>query len=179
LLTDWQTLKAGNPKQQSAYQAIFELRIPDELSSYTPVLCGTIPIEIDTDQSDLDVIMEVQDFAGFQQHVTALYGDLQDFLITQKERSGIPTIKANFFYGGFAFELFGQPRPVKEQNAYLHMIVEHALMERDPGLKEIIVGLKKQGIKTEPAFAYALQLPGDPYMALIDLGKQLGILSNC
>ncbi|RNB73250.1 DUF4269 domain-containing protein [Brevibacillus panacihumi] len=178
MLTDWQTLKAGNPKQQLAYQAITELRIPEELASYTPVLCGTIPIEIDTDQSDLDVIMEVHDFTRFQQDVTSLYGGLQDFVITQKERNGIPTIKANFFYSGFAFELFGQPRPVKEQNAYLHMIVEHALMERDPGLKETILRLKEQGIKTEPAFACALQLPGDPYMALIDLGKQLGILPD-
>lgn len=178
MLTDWQALKNGNPKQQLAYRAICELRIPEELALYTPVLCGTIPIEIDTDQSDLDVIMEVHDFARFQQDVTSLYGGLQDFIITQKDRSGIRTIKANFYYSGFAFELFGQPRPVKEQNAYLHMIVEHALMERNPGLKETILRLKEQGIKTEPAFACALQLPEDPYMALIDLGKQLGILPD-
>lgn len=179
MLTDWQAMKVGNPKQQLAYRVIGELRIPEELAAYTPVLCGTIPIEIDTDQSDLDVIMEVHDFVRFQQDVISLYGGLQDFVITQKERNGIPTIKANFFYSGFAFELFGQPKPVKEQNAYLHMIVEHALMERDPGLKETILRLKEQGIKTEPAFAYALQLPGDPYIALIELGKQMGILPDC
>jgi len=179
LRTDWQALESGNAKQKLAHQAIFDLRIPEELSPYTPVLCGTIPIEIDTAESDLDVIMEVHDIPRFREQVTALYGHLQEFLITEKVREGVPTIKVNFIYGGFAFELFGQPKPVKQQNAYLHMIVEHALMQRDPALKQTIRRLKEQGIKTEPAFALALQLPGDSYAALIDLGKRWGIFSDC
>ncbi|MFC0560150.1 DUF4269 domain-containing protein [Halalkalibacter alkalisediminis] len=33
-----------------------------ELIAYTPLLCGTLPIQIDIDGSDLDIIMEVNEF---------------------------------------------------------------------------------------------------------------------
>ena len=34
----------------------------EDLALYNPVLCGTIPIRIDTPQSDLDIVMEVYNF---------------------------------------------------------------------------------------------------------------------
>ena len=34
----------------------------EELALYSPVLCGTIPIRMDTLQSDLDIVMEVHNF---------------------------------------------------------------------------------------------------------------------
>ncbi|WP_276310222.1 DUF4269 domain-containing protein [Bacillus salacetis] len=52
----------------------------------------------------------------------------------------------------FDFELFGQMVPVRKQNAWLHMIIEHEIQQRYPNLKEEVMDLKNDGLKTEPAF---------------------------
>lgn len=166
-------LKSGNERQRLAYKAILETRICSELVCYTPVLCGTIPIELDLDQSDLDIIMEVRDFQAFRGAVTMLCGAFQGFHVEELFVQNLPTMVVNFSYAGFLFELFGQPLPVQQQNAYRHMRVEHALLMKDPKIKEEVIRLKRQGIKTEPAFAQILQLHGDPYAELIRLGERM------
>ncbi|NJO90077.1 MAG: DUF4269 domain-containing protein [Chloroflexia bacterium] len=45
-------LKYGNHKQKLAYKELVDLALFEKLADYQPVLCGTIPIEIDTDESD-------------------------------------------------------------------------------------------------------------------------------
>lgn len=169
LFTTIEYLQHGSIKQQAAYVAITNLGIMERLLDYRPVLCGTIPIGIDIDGSDLDLIMEVHDADAFQATVCRLYGHMQAFETAKLEARGVPTVTANFRYGGFAFELFGQPIPPKAQNAYRHMIIEHELLTAHPELRETILELKRQGIKTEPAFARVLGLKGDPYEALLNV----------
>ena len=55
-------LQSGNDKQQKVYDVLNKLNIMEDLALYSPVLCGTIPIRIDTLQSDLDIVMEVHNF---------------------------------------------------------------------------------------------------------------------
>lgn len=50
-------LQSGNDKQQKVYDVLNKLNIMQDLALYSPVLCGTIPIRIDTLQSDLDIVM--------------------------------------------------------------------------------------------------------------------------
>ncbi|WP_246943606.1 DUF4269 domain-containing protein [Bacillus pinisoli] len=169
-------LQFGNSKQKSAYNAIRSLGIIDHLSEYHPILCGTLPIEIDIDGSDLDLIFEVYQFSGFEEKVKTLYGDMENFMIKRTLIREVPVVKANFIFEGFEFELFGQPKPVKEQYAYLHMIIEYSLLKQFPHLKAEVMNLKKQGFKTEPAFCMLLGLEGDPYEQLLDYGTQLGII---
>ena len=52
-----EAMKSGSDKQKMAYKAIEELQIMDTLRSYNPVVCGTIPIGIDIEGYDLDIIM--------------------------------------------------------------------------------------------------------------------------
>lgn len=70
-------------------------------------------------------------------------------------------------------EIFAQSVPVRQQNAYRHMLVEWALLTHwgREGHKEIR-RLKNKGMKTEPAFAYALGLKGDPYAELLKLADR-------
>jgi hypothetical protein len=164
-------LKSGNEKQRHALRAMTELGIFEDMAEYNPVLCGTVPIGIDVDGSDLDIVMEVHDFIRFSNTAVSLYQGFEGFACKEKILKSIPTIKVNFFFGGFQFELFGQPVPVEQQNAYRHMLVEHYLLTKYPKIKQDVIMLKKQGIKTEPAFARILGLEGDPYEELLLLEK--------
>ncbi|WP_404450358.1 DUF4269 domain-containing protein [Sutcliffiella horikoshii] len=169
-------MKTGNIQQQKAYSAINELKILDDLNDYTPVLCGTIPIDIDIKGSDLDIIMEVRDLDTFANELQNLYANKENFSLKRKVIRGKEVVKANFIFHDFEFELFGQALPVHKQFAYLHMLIEDELMKRNPGLKEKVLHLKKQGYKTEPAFCKILNIGGDPYEGLILFGVQEGIV---
>lgn len=170
-------LKNGNERQQQAYDTITKLGIMVDLQMYNPILCGTIPIGIDIGTSDLDIVMEVYDFADYEQQVSNLYSEKKGFTLQRKEIRDVPVSKANFVFKDFEFELFAQPQPVEQQYAYLHMLIEHALLEQNPTMREEIIQLKQQGIKTEPAFAQVLQLKGDPYEALLSFAKEKQMLS--
>ncbi len=161
-------LQSGKEKQQKAYQVLTEHQILEKLAAFTPVLAGTIPINIDIESSDLDIICHVQDKAAFIKTLTDRFQNEKGFMIS--ENLTFQSIKANFFMAGFEFEIFGQPIPTIQQNAYLHMLIEHQiLLEKGETFRQDIIRLKNQGIKTEPAFAQLLGLKGDPYEALLGL----------
>lgn len=166
-------LQYGNDKQQKVYDVLNELNIMEDLSLYDPVLCGTIPIRIDTPQSDLDIVMEVHKFNAFEQEMRSLYGSYEGFEIKKKKIKNTESIKVNFNFKGFEFELFAQPKPVRNQNAYKHMVVEHMLLMQHPHIREEVIHLKEKGLKTEPAFAQVLNIDGDPYEELILLGQEM------
>lgn len=165
-------LQSGNEKQQKVYDVLNKLNIMEDLTLYSPVLCGTIPIRIDTLRSDLDIVMEVHNFDVFEQEMRSLYGSYKGFKIKEKIKT-TESIKVNFEFEGFEFELFAQPKPVRNQNAYRHMIVEHMLLMQHPHIREEILRLKENGLKTEPAFAQVLNIDGDPYDELIMLGQEM------
>ncbi|MFD1416676.1 DUF4269 domain-containing protein [Oceanobacillus jeddahense] len=164
-------LKSGNEKQRKVYNMIDQLLIMKDLQSYSPTLCGTIPLGIDTASSDLDIIMEVHHPQSFAETVYDCYGSYSGFRIKKKTIRGKPVVKANFTYGEFEFELFGQAQAVTDQYAYLHMVIEKYLLDENPLWKNKIIALKEKGLKTEQAFCDMLGLTGDPYEALIDYGR--------
>ncbi|QKE73606.1 DUF4269 domain-containing protein [Arthrobacter citreus] len=169
-------LKHGNPKQQLAYSALTRLNILNELKEFSPVLCGTIPIGIDIEGSDLDIITEVNDLTSFKILLENIYQEQEHFRISHSIVRGIGTITANFTYEGFEIEIFGQPVPSIKQNAYLHLIIEHFILKQNPNLKTKIIKLKTEGYKTEPAFCKILGLIGDPYEELIKYGIRAGAI---
>ncbi|PFJ17180.1 alpha/beta hydrolase [Bacillus cereus] len=166
-------LQSGNDKQQKVYDVLNELNIMEDLALYSPVLCGTIPIRIDTPQSDLDIVMEVHNFDTFEQEMRFLYSSYEGFEIKKRKMKNTASIKVNFEFEGFKFKLFAQPKPVRNQNAYKHMIVEHMLLMQHPHIREEVIYLKEKGLKTESAFAQVLKIDGDPYEGLILLGKEM------
>ncbi|MDP3955375.1 MAG: DUF4269 domain-containing protein, partial [bacterium] len=48
-------LKIGTSKQRNVYRVLTENKIIESLFEFSPILTGTVPIEIDTDDSDLDI----------------------------------------------------------------------------------------------------------------------------
>jgi hypothetical protein len=170
------SMKKGTDRQQEAYAVIMELDILKDMNTYNPVLCGTLPIGIDITGSDLDIIMEVQELDPFEELIHTLYNKKDGFTIKRKTINGKAVVKANFTFSGFEFELFGQAQPVHKQHAYVHMMIEHELLQRYPGLKQKVIHLKNQGYKTEPAFCELFDITGDPYEGLIRFGVGEGII---
>lgn len=161
-------LKSGNIRQKAAYSILSELGIFDLLNKYNPILTGTIPIEIDIPDSDLDIICECSDHNAFAKDLANKFDKYPDFQLWTNTHNGVKSTIASFSYEGQKIEIFGQNIPTDRQNSFRHMLIERAILqERGAEFKKQVVKLKKQGIKTEPAFSQILGLKGDPYIELL------------
>ncbi|MCT4636617.1 MAG: DUF4269 domain-containing protein [Bacteroidales bacterium] len=163
-------LKTGNSRQRRAYALLKELSVFDKLSDYAPVLAGTIPIDIDIPDSDLDIICMCTDHSEFAVTVTRLFGDKRGFTVGEKMFNGVRSTVVKFTTDDFAIEIFAQNIPTDKQNAYRHMVIENRiLMNRGDEFRQKIRQLKQEGYKTEPAFAKLLGIKGDAYSELLKL----------
>lgn len=165
-------LKSGTARQQKAFEVLNENLILQKLYDFTPILVGTIPINIAIDSSDLDIACYWKDKSQFIEIVRKNFSEEKDFQIYEKEISGNEAVVANFFTDDFEIEIFGQNIPVQEQFGFRHMIIEAKILEENgEDFRQKIIALKKSGIKTEPAFAQLLNLKGNPYEALLNFKK--------
>lgn len=161
-------LQSGNEKQVKAYRALTDNRVLEKLTPYHPILVGTIPINIDIENSDLDIICEVSDKNEFIDKLNVLFGSEKDFTIHENPKFN--STKANLIIDGFEIEIFGQNTPTTQQNAYRHMLIEHKLLlAKGEKFRQDIIDLKNKGYKTEPAFAKLLGFEGNPYEELLKL----------
>lgn len=163
-------LKEGNNKQKLCYELIKELKIDVVLSTFNPVIAGTIPIEVDIDSSDIDILCEISSFDDFKNIVLNNYSHYQNFNIREKVINNRGSVIVNFKYKHMEFEIFGQSLAVELQDGFRHMIVEDRIINIcGEDFKNKIIELKKQGIKTEPAFGIILNIKDDPYLELLKL----------
>ena len=163
-------LKNGTAKQRRVYEVLSTDGIVDKLATFDPVVVGTIPIGIDLPDSDIDICCCFEDEESFVNTLTARFGDQQGFSIRPSRKSNDHALVASFIIADFEIEMFGQRLPTRQQLAYRHMVIEHKLLEeKGADFLEQVLELKRQGLKTEPAFALLLGLDGDPYTALLSL----------
>lgn len=165
-------LSKGNSRQRISYSIIRNNFIFEKLKFYNPVLAGTIPIEIDIWNSDLDVLCHWENRNEFIIDVTRNFEKEDRFNLYEAVVYDIDTVIANFYIENIEIEIFGQNIPVKEQFGYRHMLIEYGILqERGEEFKKEIIKLKDQGYKTEPAFAKLLELNGNPYIELLKYEK--------
>ena len=161
-------LKSGNERQQKAHQLLIAHAIFEKLDKYKPILVGTIPINIDIENSDLDIICYVQDNEEFRNDLFHHFQHEKNFIISKNPK--FSALKANFFIDDIEIEIFGQNMPSEKQNAYRHLLIEYQiLLEKGEDFRLQIVELKNLDYKTEHAFAKLLGLEGDAYEALLRL----------
>ena len=171
-LLDIDYLRHGTPRQRQAWATLSEAGIFVHLAPFSPVLTGTIPIELDTINSDLDVICQADDLERLERVVTNAFGRWPSFSCHRRTWQGRPSVVAGFNGGDFPIQIFAQNWPVIEQNAFRHMLVEARLLEiGGPDARTAIMALRRAGVKTEPAFARYFGLDGDPYQVLFDLSQ--------
>ena len=166
-------LKNGNEKQKRVYEILTKHQILEKLKEYSPILAGTIPIEIDIEGSDLDIICEVdlrfeEDFLDDLMFSKFIPHDVE-VKVEYPIINGEKCIVLNFTLEEFSIEIFGQNKPTIEQNAYRHMIAEYKILqEKGENFKQKIIEFKQKGIKTEPAFGMLLGL-NNPYEDLLKM----------
>lgn len=162
-------LKNGNKLQQDVYQLLKTHHVLEKLKDYQPIVVGTIPIEINIENSDIDIIGKTADFEKAENNLIATFSHYPEFKISQQHINNKACLTCNFFIDSFEIEIYLEDKNPTEQNAYRHMLIEAQLLEKfGKGFKNDIIQLKKNGYKTEPAFAKLLHLKGDPYIALLE-----------
>lgn len=161
-------LQFGNSKQKKVFELINEINVLRILKAYNPIIVGTIPIEIDLPESDIDIICYACDLQKFKLFLTENFNRFPYFKLKEKKIRNQDSVIGVFKYNDFTFEIFGQDTPTEQQYAYRHMIIEHELLQSHPeSFRQEVISLKKSGLKTEEAFAKILNLKGDPFEGLL------------
>lgn len=122
-MTDFTTLdylKTGNPKQKRAYDILTKHQIFEKLKKYSPVLAGTVPIGIDTEKSDLDVICQFKNEDDFAECLRQYFQGFNGFSLKTIAVNGEKSVVSNFILEEFPIEIFAQDKLPTKQNAYRH-----------------------------------------------------------
>jgi len=153
----------------SVDQVVRDLSLMNLLREFDPVLIGTPPLKISVDTSDIDVACSSDDLQRFLKVAAQAFGDLDRFQSRQITAQDFPALVVQFRALGWDVELFCQSLPTGQQWGVRHFQIERKILQIDPTLRDQVRRLKSEGLKTEPAFAKALALNGDPYRALLEL----------
>jgi hypothetical protein len=164
---DLSYLSTGSAVQKRAYQALKALQVFERFAPFKPALAGTIPLDIALPDSDLDILCEVHDMGAFDRAALTHFGQMDGYSSQRKIHQGVLASIHRFTASGFAIELFGQPIPVVEQRAFRHLLLEARLLEMGgDAARGQILAYKREGMKTEEAFARYFGLEGHPSLSL-------------
>lgn len=157
-------LEANKP----VFEAITKSQMLSSFRDHQPVIAGTFPLGIHHSESDVDVLLTSDDLKSLQKKLQGEYGKQEGFKSYISDDSSF--MVANFSFQGVPFEVYANKTQSVRQRAFKHFHIEERLLKlgEDP-FRDKIISLRNQGIKTEPAFATALGLKGDPYLALLDI----------
>jgi hypothetical protein len=167
------TETAKIPHDRRSYEeAVAECDVLRALAPFDPRIAGTPPLGLDVAGSDIDVLCFAPDADAFIDAVWHSFSGMPAFTAKQLVRAPRP-VTASFEVAGWRIEIYGEAIPVEQQRGWRHFAVERRLLALGgEGLPVAVLAQRGQGMKTEPAFASALRLRGDPYLALLDLGEQ-------
>jgi 2-hydroxy-3-oxopropionate reductase len=157
------------PERPDFSEVLAETEVIQHLAGFRPTVVGTPPLRLDLAASDIDVICQYSDPAEFWSVAYSAFGNAEGFEAWQWIGSFRATV-IRFVHRGWFVQIFGSPEPIEDQNGWLHFEAERRLlMLWGEPLRRRVMALRRQGLKTEPAFARALGIPGDPYEALASL----------
>ena len=123
-------------------------------------------------KSDIDILVSDHNFDLMKKSIIENFGNHPNFLCNEILVQDEKTILASFTHQGKDFEIFGQQTPSVKQRGYLHFLAEVGLLKLSgPLIMEKFKEARKQGLKTEEAFAKVLKLNGDPYEELLAVQK--------
>lgn len=158
-------LRTGDDGPHRAAREWASLAIAERLAAWRPAVVASLASGLGVDGSDLDVVVDLR-FPGFLAAVRAAYGDRPGFSI----REHGPRLVVRFSGPALVVEIVGEARPVEEQQAHRHAVVHRRLvLERGATFAAEVRRVRRAtGLKTEPAIAFVLGLPGDDAYAAVD-----------
>lgn len=169
-------LKSGNADQVAAYETLSRYQIFELLSAFDPLLAGTVPIGLNVEGSDLDILCYAQEEEFFIAVLNSSFSQFRGFHMRQPNINGKRCIVAGFYADDWAIEIFGQDVPSRSQYGFRHLLIEAKILEEQgTSFRQELIKLRRSGYKTEPAFCSLLGLKGDPYSALLEYGCRFGI----
>ncbi len=152
------------------YQAIEQSKVLSLFSQFQPLVVGTYPLNLQNNKSDVDILLYAKDFKEVIKTAETHYSQFHQFKILQNLDDKKNHVLISFLFNEIRFELFAQKTPSHQQRAYLHFqIEERCLKLGGKVLRNKIQKLRQENLKTEPAFAQALDLTGNPYTELLKL----------
>ena len=164
----------GSPIQQQGWKILSDTNALSKLHAFDAILAGTLPLDLYLPDSDLDIICYAEDVTHFEKYITQAFGMYSGYECTIRNIRETPSVIGRFRHSDFLFEIFAQPVPVQNQYAYRHLRVEYFLLKQyGESLRRHVMQLKQAGLKTEPAFAKALNLAGDPYETLLTFEEKI------
>ncbi|WP_404339478.1 DUF4269 domain-containing protein [Sphingomonas sp. MMS12-HWE2-04] len=148
--------------------AIAQSGVLARLAAFDPHVAGTPPLALDLPESDIDILCYAPDLEAFAVEVQTAFEAEAGFAL-RRWREGSAVI-ATFKALGWDFEIFAQQIPVAQQQGWRHFVVERRLLAVGGApFHAAVMQLRRDGLKTEPAFAAAQRLPGNPYAAVLAL----------
>lgn len=158
------------PDHQRILEVVEDNGLLAALHMFDPCIVGTLAIGLAVDGSDIDIVCETHDADDFRERLATAFGHHGQFGLAVRHDRRPWRVVARFEVEGWPVEVFGEPRPVVLQAAYRHMVIQHRLLDLGgSALRAAVMRRRHGGAKTEPAFASALGLEGDPYSALLEL----------
>ncbi|WP_374031447.1 DUF4269 domain-containing protein [Bdellovibrio bacteriovorus] len=157
-------------KNEVVYAAVKSSGVLKSLKEHQPLLVGTFPLGIDVSGSDVDVLINVPDLTAAETLFKKHFSGFENFKV--ETHAQYSAVTASFDFQGVPFEVFAQVKDSAKQSGNRHFLAEERLLHvGGASLGDKILALRKAGDKTEPAFAKALGLSGNPYDELLRLQK--------
>lgn len=158
-------------KNETLMRFLNQSNILKEFKHYSPCISGTLPLNIHTTKSDLDILFASNNLQSFISKASYHFQGSSKFHSRTTHHQGLPTAIINFLYEDLQIELFCQDKAVYSQQANQHLLIEGRLIKiLGEKFKNDIFKLKKSGLKTEIAFGEVLKIK-NPYQKLLELGR--------
>ena len=145
----------------------------DRLAPFDPRWVGSIPLDIHGPGADADIACcGGPDLDAFRTALETGFGTPFGARISDNIHAGEASVIARLELEGLPVEIFGRQRPVETHESYIHWLAEDRILGlAEERLRTDIRAIKASGLKTEPAFARALGLGGDPFAELLKLAS--------
>ena len=151
-------LRQGNARQRQAYALLTEHAVMETLQPFDPILVGSIPLNVGTETSDIDIICCWQTKSELVDAVLRAFGTAENFSITDKNTDEGCIVRCQLTLHGVDIEIFGSSVPSDQQNAYKRMLAKYEIIERNgEDFRQAVVNLKQKGIKTGEAIRMLIE----------------------